>query len=129
MVLSPGDVVRSFYVSMQARDWDRAARYLAPSVSIRFPATGEMFEGASFLAMNRDYPEGWHLEVVEVIAAGGRVAARVRVVQGGHTFWCAGFYIVDDGRITEAVEHWLEEGGDPAPEWRTPYRSAPRQQE
>ena len=74
--------------------------------------------------MNRDYPEGWTLTVHEVISEGDQVAARVCVAQGADLFWCTGFYTVDDGVITDGVEHWLTEGAEAAPAWRAPYRTA-----
>ncbi len=118
-----GEVVRCFFERMQARDWDGAAELLAPDLHIEFTETGERFDGDNFLAMNRAYPEGWAIEVVETIAAGERVAAQVRVVQGAVTFWCAGFYRVGDGRIESGVEHWVTAGSEPPPAWRRPFTS------
>ncbi len=108
---------------MEARDWDGADALLAPDVHIEFTETGEHFDGPNFLAMNRAYPEGWSITVVETIAAGRRVAAQVRVDHGDTTFWCAGFYLVDGPVIASGVEHWVTQGSAPPPEWRRPYVS------
>ena len=120
-MLDAGDVVREFHELMQARDWDGAGELLDPSVEIRFTATGERFVGAAFLAMNRDYPDGWTIHVHEVMVSGARVAAQVRVDQGPDIYWCAGFYTVRDGRIVDGVEHWVTEGSEQAPPWRQAY--------
>ncbi len=118
-----GGVVQAFFEAMQDRDWNRASELLSPSLHIEFTETGERFDGAMFLAMNRAYPEGWSIEVVEVLAVGQRVAAQVRVVRGDDVFWCAGFYTVVDGVIEQGVEHWVTQGSQPTPQWRKPYAS------
>ena len=125
--MSGADVVRSFFERMQDRDWDAAGALLSPTLTIEFTETGERFDGSNFLAMNRAYPEGWSIEVVETLAVGApqgdRVAAQVRVEQGDTTFWCAGFYTVRDGRIADGVEHWVTAGSEAPPEWRREFRS------
>lgn len=119
----PATVVRGFFERMQARDWDGADALLAPDLHISFTETGEEFNGGDFLAMNRAYPEGWTIDVVETIAVGDRVATQVKVDHGDETFWCAGFYTVADGAITDGVEHWVTADSQPAPEWRRPFTS------
>ncbi|MDH4279703.1 MAG: hypothetical protein OEZ14_03085 [Acidimicrobiia bacterium] len=97
---------------------------LACRLHIEFTETGEQFDGPNFLAMNRAYPEGWSIEVVEAIDSAddpGRVAAQVRVEHGADTFWCAGFYTVLDGRIVDGVEHWVTERSQAPPDWRRPF--------
>lgn len=114
----PGDVVRAFFESMEARDWLGAEKLLSPSVHVEFTETGERFDGPNFLAMNAAYPEGWSIEVVETISTQDRVAAQVRVAHGDDVFWCSGFYTVTDGVIATGVEHWVTERSQPAPAWR-----------
>lgn len=116
-------VVRRFFESMQARDWEAAGNLLSPEVHIEFTATGERFDGDDYLAMNRAYPEGWAIEVVETVPAGDRVAAQVRVTLGDDVFWCAGFYTVESGTITDGVEHWVTERSETPPSWRRAFSS------
>ncbi|MEM9202795.1 MAG: nuclear transport factor 2 family protein [Actinomycetota bacterium] len=123
--MSPGAVVRSFFERMQAREWDGAGSLLAEDVLIDFTETGERFEGAGFLAMNRAYPEGWTIDVVEVLAVDDRVAVQVKVTQPPTVFWCAGFYRVADGQICSGVEHWVTAGSAEPPRWRAPFRADP----
>lgn len=122
-VTGSGAVVRAFFERMEARDWDGAGELLSPTVRIDFTETGERFEGANFLGMNRAYPEGWSIEVVETIADGERVAAQVRVEHGDVVFWCAGFYRVTGGVIASGVEHWVTEGSEQPPAWRSRFAS------
>ena len=116
-------MVRAFFERMEARDWDGAGACLSPDIHIEFTETGERFDGPNFLAMNRAYPEGWAIEVVETVAAADRVAVQVRVTQGDEVFWCAGFYTVTEGVIASGIEHWVTEGSQPPPEWRGPFVS------
>ena len=108
---------------MQARDWEGAAELLSPSLTIELTEAAERFDGGNYLAMNRAYPDGWSIEVVETIASGGRVAAQVRVDHGDDVFWCAGFYEVSDGRIESGVEHWVTAGHATPPAWRDEFSS------
>lgn len=114
-------VVRSFFERMEARDWAGAGELIAPDVRIDYSATNERFDGSNFLAMNRAYPEGWSIEVVETVSAGERAAVQVRVDHGDETFWCAGFYTVNDGVIAGGTEHWVTEGAEEPPAWRQQY--------
>ncbi len=120
---SHATIVRSFYERMQARNWDSAAELLAPTITIEFTETGERFEGANFLAMNRAYPEGWTIEVVETVSEGDRVAAQVRVSTEAEVFWCAGFYLVAEDMIQAGTEHWVTEGSQAPPPWRDDFSS------
>ncbi len=103
---------------MEAREWDAAGELLSPALRIEFTATGEVFDGESFLSMNRAYPEGWSIEVVETVAEGSRVAAQATVHHGAESFRCAGFYEIADGLIESGVEHWVTESSERPPAWR-----------
>jgi ketosteroid isomerase-like protein len=118
--MSGGEVVRAFFEAIEARDWGRAGAFLAEDLEVDWPGTGERFTGPRFLAMQRAYPEGWQITVLEVLGD-ARAAARVRVDHGDAVFLSAGFYDVSGGRITRAVEHWVELGGERPPTWRSPY--------
>jgi hypothetical protein len=123
----PGDVVRLLWERMEARDWEGARATLADSYTCDYPATGERFgTGDAFVAMNRAYPEGWSIIVDEIVEQGPRVVARVRVPHGDDLFHCVSFADVADGLIARSVDYWLDDAGDPAPDWRAPYRLAPR---
>jgi limonene-1,2-epoxide hydrolase len=110
-------VVRRFFEAMEARDWDAAASRLAPAVEVEMPATGERFVGGAYLAFQREYPEGWSIDVLEVLGD-ERVAARIRVDHDSQVFLCAGFYDVADDVIQAGVEHWVTLAGETPPAWR-----------
>ncbi len=121
--MEPATVVRQLFERMQARDWAGAAAVMSPSAVIRYTATGEQFTGASFMAMNEAYPDGWSIEVVDVVASGQRVATQIRVPNGDEVDWLSGFYTVADAVIVDGTEHWLTERSEPAPQWRAKYTS------
>jgi ketosteroid isomerase-like protein len=118
---SSADVVRRFLDLMEARDWPGARSCVADDAVVVYPVTGERFSGRSWMDMNEAYPEGWAIEIAEIVDRGNRAAARVRVTLAGEVSWCAGFYTTVDGRITDAVELWTTEHGETPPEWRGPY--------
>ena len=121
--MTPAEVVRALWERMEARDWDGARATLADGYTATWPASGEIFPSAdAFVAMNRAYPEGWHITVDEIVAEGDRVAARVRVTQGDELFHCLSFAVVEDGLIARSLDHWVDDAGDPAPDWRAPFR-------
>ncbi len=110
---------------MEARDWDGAAALVAPDVVVDYTHTGERFVGDAVVEMNRAYPEGWTITVVDVVTRGDRAAAQVRVDHGDDVFWCAGFYTVADGRIASGTEHWVTAGSSQPPGWRAPFSRGP----
>ncbi|CAN5566331.1 hypothetical protein BH10ACT1_BH10ACT1_25140 [soil metagenome] len=119
---APVDVVRALWERMEDRDWEGARATLADDVVVLWPATRERFEGAdAFIAMNRAYPEGWHISVKAVRAEGNDVLAWVEVPMGDQMTWCAQRATVQKGRITSAIDLWTDEGGAAAPTWRTPF--------
>lgn len=122
--MQPADVVRALFQRMQARDWAGAATCMAPDARVRYTATGEQFSGSGFMALNEAYPEGWNIEVVDIVAAGDRVAAQVRVPNGSQIDWLTGFYSVTNGVITDGTEHWVTERSEAPPAWRAPFTTA-----
>ena len=121
--MTPAETVRALFERMEARDWDGARATLADGFACDYPHTGERFGSAdAFVAMNHAYPEGWHITVDETVAEGPRVAARVRVSHGDTLFHCLSFAEVEDGLITRSVDFWLDDAGEPAPDWRAPFR-------
>lgn len=114
----PDRVVTAFFQAMQARDWARAASHLSDGLDVWWPATDERFTGSRFIAMQEAYPEGWSIDLQEVISEGARVAARVAVDLAGERFWCYGWYLVENGLIIHAEELWATQGAEAPPAWR-----------
>ncbi|MCE7083361.1 nuclear transport factor 2 family protein [Streptomyces sp. ST2-7A] len=116
---------------MEARDWSGLGALIAPEAVIDWPATGERIVGRSaFVAVNREYPEGWSIRVLDVFAdpAGERVVSEVEVPQEGvGVFRAVSFWTVRGGLVVAGTEYWTTVGGESAPAWRAPWtRSMPR---
>jgi hypothetical protein len=111
--------VRLLWERMEARDWEGVAAQLHPDVVVDWPNTGERMRGRdNYLAVQRAYPEGWHIEVLRIVDAGDVVVSEVRVVQDDQRFFAASFFDVSDRKIVRGVEYWSDGEPSPAPEWR-----------
>ena len=122
--VEPTEVVLAYWERMQARDWPGAMTLLDPGVVVEWPATGERFVGAdAAVAVNRDYPEGWSIRVVQVLAAtGDAVVSEVEVSQEGvGVFAAASFWQVRSGRIVHGREYWVGCAAEEPPGWRAGY--------
>jgi ketosteroid isomerase-like protein len=118
------DVVRALWERFEARDWAAARELLAEDMVCRWPHSDERFEGAdAFIAMNRAYPEGWRITVLDVSAHPDGAVSRVRVDQSGQAFHAASFFNVRDGLIAGTIEYWVSCGQEEAPAWRAPFSS------
>nr|WP_275942289.1 nuclear transport factor 2 family protein [Streptomyces spiramenti] len=109
---------------MQRREWDGVAELLAEDVTVEWPVSREVFAGReNFVGVNREYPEGWSIRVLRVVAETGQVVSEVEVEQEGvGTFRAVSFWTVRGGVIAEGREYWTFPGSDPAPEWREKFR-------
>jgi ketosteroid isomerase-like protein len=111
--------VRLLWERMEARDWDGVAAQLHPDVVVDWPNTAERMRGrGNYLAVQRAYPEGWHIEVLRIVDGGDTVASEVRVEQDDQRFFAVSFFELVEGRIIRAVEYWSDGEPEAAPEWR-----------
>jgi ketosteroid isomerase-like protein len=121
--MEPARVIEEFWIRLQARDWAGVGALIAPDAVVDWPVSSERMTGrANFVAVNREYPEGWSIRVLRIVAAGDQVASEVEVdhVDLG-VFRAASFWTVAEGRIVRGTEYWTAVGSDPSPEWRAGY--------
>lgn len=123
--MNSAEVVTRLWDRIDARDWSAARELLDEGLVVRWPATGETFVGPDdFIAVQSQYPQGWSIRVLRVIADGDRVVAEVEVPQEGvGVFRTASFADVTAGRIRELTEYWVTVDGETPPAWRAPYRT------
>lgn len=66
---------------------------------------------ANFVDFNRSDPEGWSIEVLQIVAEGSTVVSEVRVPHPTvGPYYALSFFQVDEGRITSTREYWVVEG-------------------
>ncbi|MFD5142934.1 nuclear transport factor 2 family protein [Streptomyces sp. NPDC058401] len=121
--MEPSRVVEALWDRIQARDRDGVALLVAEDAVVEWPVSGERIVGAeNYLAVNREYPEGWSIRVLRIVAAGDEVASEVEVPHEGlGVFRAASFWTVRDGRIVRGTEYWTSLGADPRPQWRAAF--------
>jgi ketosteroid isomerase-like protein len=108
---------------MQARDWKGLGELLAEDLVVEWPVSRERIEGrGNFVRINAEYPEGWAIKVLRIVADGEVVVSEVEVphdAMGVHRV--VSFWTVRGGKIVDGREYWTELGSDPSPEWRAAY--------
>jgi len=119
--MEPLEVVRALWHRFQDHNWAGAAELVAENAVIDWPASRERLVGRDkIIAVNQEYPAGWSIKVLRVIAEDDQVAAEVEVP---HTdlglFRAAGFYSVRDDQIVHGTEYWTTVGADEPLEGRS----------
>lgn len=112
-------VVRRLWGLFQARQWEEAGRLLAEDVVVEWPHSGERIQGRdNVIAVNRNYPEGWSINVRTIVADGDRVASEVEVPLPPVVSYGASFFVVRDGLIRHVREYWVDWESQEPPVWR-----------
>ncbi len=121
--MEPTRVIEELWGRAQARDWARVGELVAEDAVVEWPASAERIVGReNYVAVNRQYPEGWEIRVLRIVASGDQVVSEVEVPhQEMGVFRAASFWTVTDGLITRGTEYWTSLGADEIPDWRRPY--------
>lgn len=121
--MEPSKTIQALWDRTQARDWTSVAALLATDVVVEWPVSAERIVGReNYVRINAEYPEGWSIRVLGIVASGEEVVSEVEVPHETlGVFRAASFWTVRDGLITAAREYWTDLGGDPSPTWRAPY--------
>lgn len=118
-MLTPKEVVKQFWKTMQTNDFYAASQCLDESYELLWPLSGEKIIGAkNFAELNTHYPAKgtWKFTLHELIAEGNQVVSDVSVTDGVIHARAITFSTVINGKITRQVEYWPEPYE--APEWR-----------
>ena len=121
--MEPARVIEELWSRTQARDWAGVGELVAEDAVVEWPPSAERIIGReNYVAVNRQYPEGWEIRVLRIVAAGDQVVSEVEVPhQEMGVFRAASFWTVTDGLITRGTEYWTSLGADEIPDWRRPY--------
>ncbi|MCX5236027.1 nuclear transport factor 2 family protein [Streptomyces prunicolor] len=121
--MEPSKAIEALWDRMQARDWKGLGELLAEDLVVEWPVSRERIEGReNFVRINAEYPEGWAIKVLRIVANGEVVVSEVEVphdAMGVHRV--VSFWTVRGGKIVDGREYWTELGSDPSPEWRAAY--------
>lgn len=114
--MSGADVGRALWAAIERRDWVAVEALLDPALVVHWPQSGERFDRAGYLRVNREYPGDWHVRVVQALDAGEQVVTEVEVDLDGRTDRAVSFLRLRAGRVVALRELWA----DPfeAPAWR-----------
>jgi ketosteroid isomerase-like protein len=78
----------------------------------------------NFVGFNRNYPEGWSIEVISVLTDGDQVVSEVRVPHGERgVFFALSLFTVEDGRIARGREYWVQEAPEEPTGWQAEWVS------
>jgi ketosteroid isomerase-like protein len=112
--MAPSEVVSEFWRRLEARDWDGVKQLLAEDLVVEWPNAHVRVRGrTNFLELNRNYPEGWSIEVLRIIAEGDTVVSEVRAPHPTvGPYYLLAIYDVEQSRIVRGREYWTEERFD-----------------
>jgi ketosteroid isomerase-like protein len=115
--MDPESTVAELWRRLEARDWDGFGELLADDLVVDWPNTRQRIRGRdAYLGFNRAYPEGWTIELVNLIVQGAIVVSEVRVPHTElGTFDLVSILEVEDGRIVRGREYWMDEVAEPIP--------------
>ncbi|MFI7427926.1 nuclear transport factor 2 family protein [Micromonospora sp. NPDC049836] len=121
--MEPTEIVQQLWDRMQARDWPGLGELLADDLVVEWPVSAERIVGReNYVMINAEYPEGWSIRVLRIVADGEVVVSEVEVphdTMGVHRV--ASFWTVRDGKVVDGREYWTCLGSDPSPQWRAAY--------
>ena len=121
--MEPARVVEQLWDRINARDWVAVGDLIADDAVIEWPVSAERITGRSnYVAVNREYPEGWEIRVMRIVASGDQVVSEVEVPHADlGVFRAASFWTITSGLITRGTEYWTGLGADESPSWRAAY--------
>ncbi|MDW4907999.1 nuclear transport factor 2 family protein [Streptomyces sp. ADMS] len=108
--------VERFWATAEAGDWDACADTLSDDVVYTLPQTRERIRGKErFVRFNREYPSGWELRTVRVVAEPGQVVTWLRFTVGAEEMHAISFFTGDEkGNIATMTDFWPEPYEPPA---------------
>jgi limonene-1,2-epoxide hydrolase len=116
--MSNRDRMGAFWTAMQANDWHRAARYLAPDWVIDWPCSGERIVGRrDFAAVQARYPTNigrWGFDIHRLVADERTVVSEVTVTDGEQSARVVTFSDLEGNQVVRQVEYWPT-GYEPLP--------------
>jgi hypothetical protein len=108
-------IVRRYFDTMGARDWDGFGALLAEDVVYELPQTAERITGRERLVgFNREYPGDWRLSVSRLIVDGESAAASMNFTVGDDGMVGLVYFELAGGLIVRVTDFWPEAYEPPA---------------
>ena len=104
----PTSVVRAFWATLDARDWDGFGATVTDDVVATWPQSRERVRGRDGLVrFMAEFPGDWHLTLTAAYAGDAGVATRVDFALDGEVVvGLTYFTLAADGRIDGFTEYW-----------------------
>lgn len=102
--MEPLKVAQELWDRVQARDWVGLGELLSDDLVVDWPVSGERIVGReNYVAVNAEYPEGWAINVLRIVADGEVVVSEVEVPHEtmGEIFRVASFWTVRGGKVVD----------------------------
>lgn len=100
--------IRALWQAMEARDWAGVEALLAADFRCDWPQSGERFDKAGFLRVNREYPGDWHIRLCRLVDAGPEVVSEIEVELDGRLDRAISFFELQAGQVLRLREFWPE---------------------
>ncbi len=109
--MEPSEVARALWHRFQDHNWTGAAELIAENAVIEWPASRERLVGRdNIIAVNREYPEGWSIKVLRVVAEDDQVVAEVEVPHTELGLFRVAVVLHGAGRPDHARHRVLDDG-------------------
>ena len=108
--------VAAFWQKIDDKQWDDLTDFFASDAEISWPNTAEIFDIPRFIAINRNYPGSWRIDVEKILSSFNTVISVVAVSDGVLSFHAVSFFYFIDGKIAALQEYWGDDGEPPL--WR-----------
>lgn len=108
-------IVRRFWSTANAANWDAFAALLSPDLVYEVPQTRERVSGREdFVEFFRTWPGAWWAEVVRAIADEHSAVTVINFVTPTEQMTGITFFELSEGTITRLTEYWPSDYEPPA---------------
>jgi hypothetical protein len=120
--VSRSEAIRGLWAAIDERRWHDVHALLHADFAARLPQSGERFNAAQYVRVNREYPGDWRVRVSSVIEGGDWVVTEVEVSFPDHVDRGVSLFRFEGDKVIELREYWPEPFD--VPEWRAKWAAS-----